>query len=427
MTVSGRADALVAADETLELLGIDQRYVIDPFAAIDRLGLALHITNLDNLLGAVVPDGNGGVLITSQRSSAIQRYTAAHEIGHWVLHADHLRMDGEAEVLGHPSSELEREAQLFAGYFLMPPTLLNHAVAAYGLRRGQIKPEHVYRLSRDLGVSYEATARRLLAARFINQAAFQRILDLGRMSALRRASGNHRPENGLADMWDATSNDELVSLVVEEHDEVMVDLVEQRLAGWRWQTEDELAQRNGGSWRPRSRPIAPPEVPVIDGSLRRRDQFSATDYTLAALGQIRTLDSAPDDSDADEDAAPATVVEDSFTAGDEPQTKIQRQRRRRIRARQGGPAMEIADGPPIGGNGVRTVIVRTVRPGGWQLQLFYAHAYDPRDEPLFTYELQLAVQPTPNTAFRRRQLESDLDRRLPGDPDDDAEFEVDVA
>ena len=62
MTASGRADALVAADETLVLLGIDQSYVIDPFAAIDRLGLALHITNLDNLLGAVVPEGNGGVL-----------------------------------------------------------------------------------------------------------------------------------------------------------------------------------------------------------------------------------------------------------------------------------------------------------------------------------------------------------------------------
>jgi hypothetical protein len=169
-------------------------------------------------------------------------------------------VDGEAEVLGRPSSEMEREAQLFAGYFLMPPTLLNQAIAAYGLRRGQIEPEHVYRLSRDLDVSYEATARRLLAARLINQSAFQQIWDMGRMSAMRRASGGHRPEDGLADMWDATSNEELISLVVEEHDEVMVDLVEQRLAGWRWQTAEELTQRNGGSRRPRPRPAAPPDA-----------------------------------------------------------------------------------------------------------------------------------------------------------------------
>jgi len=429
MTTSGRADALVAADETLDLLGIDQSYVIDPFVAIDRLGLTLHITNMDNLLGAVVPEGNGGVLITSQRSPAIQRYTAAHEIGHWVLHANQLQVDGEAEVLGRPSSEMEREAQLFAGYFLMPPTLLNQAIAAYGLRRGQIEPEHVYRLSRDLDVSYEATARRLLAARLINQSAFQQIWDMGRMSAMRRASGGHRPEDGLADMWDATSNEEVVSLVVEEHDEVMVDLVEQRLAGWRWQTAEELALRNGGSRRPRPRPAPPPDTPAIGDPLRRGRQFSVTDYARAAAESIRAREVVSDNSDESDDLSPATVVEDTFAASDEPQTGSQRQRRRTARARasQASATVHIAEGPSIGGNGVRTVIVRTATPGEWQLQLFYAHAYDPQDEPIFSYELQLMVHPTPNTAFRRRQLQSDLDRRLPGDPDDDAEFEVDVA
>ena len=88
-------------------------------------------------------------------------------------------------------------------------------------------------------------------------------------------------------------------------------------------------------------------------------------------------------------------------------------------------ARDLADEPTIGGNGVRTVVVRTATPGSWRLRLFYAQAYDPDDEPLLSYELQLAVQPTPNTAFRRRQLRSDLDRRLPGDPADDAEFGVD--
>jgi hypothetical protein len=133
MSASRRADAIVAAAETLEALVIDQSAVIDPFAAIDQLGLTLCITKLDNLLGAVVPHGDGGVLITSERSPAIQRYTAAHEIGHWILHEEHLRMDGETEVLGRPSSQMEREAQLFAGYFLMPPPLLDRAIAAYDI------------------------------------------------------------------------------------------------------------------------------------------------------------------------------------------------------------------------------------------------------------------------------------------------------
>ena len=426
MSASGRADALVAADETLDLLGIDQSAVIDPFAAIDRLGLALHITNLDNLLGAVVPEGNGGVLITSRRSPAIQRYTAAHEIGHWVLHANQLQIDGEDDVLGRPSTEMEREAQLFAGYFLMPPTLLNQAIAAYGLRRGKIEPEHVYRLSRDLDVSYEATARRLLAARLINQIAFQQIWDVGRMSAMRQASGGHRPADGLADMWDATSNEELVSLVVEEHDEVRVELSEQRLTGWRWQTADELAQRNGGSHRPRLRPVAPTGTPGIADSLRLRGQYSVEGDARATVGSIREFDVVSDALDDSEDISPATVVEDTFAVGAEPESEGQRQRRRTARARA-SHASAAADGPSIGGNGVRTVIVRTATPGDWRLQLFYAHAYDPQDEPILSYELQLMVQPTPNTAFRSRQLHTNLDRRLPGDPDDDAEYEVDIA
>lgn len=431
MTASGRADALIAAAETLDVLGIDQSHVIDPFAAIDRLGLALHITKLDNLLGAVVPQGTGGVLITSERSPAIQRYTAAHEIGHWVLHADRLQVDGEAEVLGRPSTEMEREAQLFAGYFLMPPTLLNQAVSAYGLEPGHIEPDDVYRLSRDLHVSYEATTRRLLAARLIDQAAFRQIWDLGRMSALRRASAGRRPADGLADMWDATSDDERVSLVVEERDEVIVDFVEQRLAGWRWQTVMELAQRNGGSRRPRPRPVAPPVLPAIQNGDGNRNILSWQEEARAAFGSSGKMESVPDDLGVSEDDSPAVVVEDTFVAGDKPQTPAQRQRRRTARTRarptQGTADGQTADGPPIGGNGVRTVIVRTASPGEWHLELFYAHAYDPRDDPILSYELQLIVLPTPNTAFRTRRLVSDLDRRLPGDPDDGAEFEVDFA
>src|SRR5438034_200483 len=98
LTQAEVAKALGMSPPTLDALAIDQSAVIDPFAAIDRLGLTLNITKLDNLLGAVIPQGPGGVLITSERSPAIQRYTAAHEIGHWILHEHQLWMDRETEV-----------------------------------------------------------------------------------------------------------------------------------------------------------------------------------------------------------------------------------------------------------------------------------------------------------------------------------------
>ena len=433
MSPSPRADALVAAAETLDALAIDQGAVIDPFAAIDQLGLTLNIIKLDNLLGAVVPHGDGGVLITSERSPAIQRYTAAHEVGHWILHEDHLRMDGETEILGRPSSEMERQAQLFAGYFLMPPPLLNQAIAAYGLRPGGIHPEHVYRLSRDLDVSYEASARRLYMADLIDRAALTQILELGRMSAMQRASAGRRPADGLAEIWDATSDEEVVSLVVREHDEVIVGFDEQRLAGWRWMTAEELARRNSGSARPLQRPRAPAALPSRpDRYPGERDNlvpWHAVD-ARAAFERHGAPASDPDHSDLRRSAPPATIAEDTFKPGDEQvTTSAQRRRRRAVRARSRSGQVDgskDAAEPQIGGNGVRTFVVRTEVPGEWHLQLYYAHAYDPRDEPLLTYELRLRIQPTPTTAFRVRRLQSDLDQRLPGDPDDREEFEVDV-
>jgi Zn-dependent peptidase ImmA (M78 family) len=426
VTRSPRADALVAAAETLDALAIDQGYVIDPFAAIDRLGLTLSIGKLENLLGAVVPGGTGGVLITSERSAAIQRYTAAHEIGHWILHEDQLQVDDETAILGRPSNEMERQAQLFAGYFLMPPALLNKAVSAYNLQGGPIAPEQVYRLGRDLDVSYEAAARRLRTARLLDDTRLREILAFGRMRAMQSASAGRRPADGLADMWDATSDEDVVSLVVEEHDEVFVGLPEQRLAGWQWLTAEGLTDRNRRSSQPRPRPQAPNPSTLGDTRGWSRENLP-TRHLDPDVQSAVDPDEALDRILGRQDAAPAAVADDAFVA-ERAETPTQRRRRRIARAvTPAGTDTSVAVdavGPLVGGNGVRTLIVRTAAPGEWNLQLYYAHAYDPHEAPLLTYELRLSIQPTPNTAFRARRLESDVDQRFPGDPDDTAEFEV---
>jgi hypothetical protein len=270
-------------------------------------------------------------------------------------------------------------------------------------------------------------------AQLIDRTALTQILKLGRMSAMRRASAGHRPADGLADVWDATSDEEVVSLVVDEHDEVIVSFDEQRLAGWRWMTAEELARRNSGSARPLQRPLAPAAFRVRpDRRLGERDNLmsSATLDARAALEPHRAPEFDPGHSDLRRAESPATVVEDTFEARGARETPAQRRRRRAARARARSSQVEdhvdTAE-PQIGGNGARTFVVRAAVPGEWSLQLYYAHAYDPRDELLLTYELRLRIQPTPTTAFRVRRLQSDLDQRLSGDPDDREEFEVDVA
>ena len=166
--------------------------------------------------------------------------------------------------------------------------------------------------------------------------------------------------------------------------------------------------------------------PAADSDAHPASESSTSTIEIAhaAIRSTSAIDVRP----GLEGTAPASLVEDHFSAGDPVETAVARRRRRSkhlpVHAdAQSTDAVEPV-GPLAGGNGVRTLIVRTASPGEWNLRLHYAHAYDPHQEPLLTYELKLNIQPTPNTAFRIQRLASDLDIRLPGDPDDSAEFEV---
>src|SRR5262245_23941533 len=91
---------------------------VDLFGSILKSGASLVFRPLDGLLGACV---NGrGVLISTQRTLPIQRFTAAHELGHVELRHN-LSLDGE-EILELPDdyNDIELEADGFAGEFLLP-------------------------------------------------------------------------------------------------------------------------------------------------------------------------------------------------------------------------------------------------------------------------------------------------------------------
>src|SRR5215471_2730018 len=58
---------------------------VDVFGAIGKLGATLMFQKLDKLLGAYLPAEESGILITTQRPLPIQRFTAAHELGHLFM------------------------------------------------------------------------------------------------------------------------------------------------------------------------------------------------------------------------------------------------------------------------------------------------------------------------------------------------------
>jgi hypothetical protein len=75
---------------------------IDVFAAIGKLGATLMFQPLDKLLGAYLPAEELGVLITTNRTLPVQRFTAAHELGHlYMRHQPSL--DDKAFCAARPS------------------------------------------------------------------------------------------------------------------------------------------------------------------------------------------------------------------------------------------------------------------------------------------------------------------------------------
>ena len=58
---------------------------IDVFETIVRSGVPLLFRPLEGLLGVFIDEPIPGVLVTTKRSLSIQRFTGAHELGHYTF------------------------------------------------------------------------------------------------------------------------------------------------------------------------------------------------------------------------------------------------------------------------------------------------------------------------------------------------------
>lgn len=106
-------------------------FMCDPEAACRLLGLHYlpdsHLGTFGGTATAGMLDRkNRAVLLSSKQSFEALRFTAAHELGHWVLHpGEQLFRDRALTAPGGPARPIiEQEADRFAGCFLAPPKLL---------------------------------------------------------------------------------------------------------------------------------------------------------------------------------------------------------------------------------------------------------------------------------------------------------------
>jgi Zn-dependent peptidase ImmA (M78 family) len=217
---------------------------IDIFKMLLDQEIPLIFRPLKGLLGAFINDPVPGVMITTQRPLAVQRFTAAHELGHALLR--HLPSLDDESILrrmpfaDRPGYDLQEiQADAFASELLVPRWLL----AKHVLRQGWLpsdltRPENVYQLSLRMGVSFSAMCYALQRHRVIDYRTTSELLEVKPREVKMKLAETVEPETWHGDVWVVTERDEGLLLEGSRSDLVILRFEEHSGSGYMWKFND---------------------------------------------------------------------------------------------------------------------------------------------------------------------------------------------
>lgn len=235
-------------------LGIDHGEMraqrIDVFGSIDKVGAALMFKPMEKLLGAFMKHEEAvGIILNTERPLGMQRFTAAHELGHFMLgHKPHADDDGilrRGPIADNRGSKQvppeEREADAFASYFLLPPYLIAAQMKTQEWVPAHFSsPEIVYQASLRFGTSYSGTVYALERENVIGIGLRQQLLEVKPQVLKQNLSDGHvLPNSRRSDVWHLTEKDEGAVVEAGRDDLFLLRLQEDTGAGYVW-TFDEL-------------------------------------------------------------------------------------------------------------------------------------------------------------------------------------------
>jgi Zn-dependent peptidase ImmA (M78 family) len=215
---------------------------VDVFQMLLERDIPVLFRPLNNLLGAYISDPDKGIMVTSRRALPIQRFTAAHELGHEVL-GHEASLDDE-EVLARALftrqtyDRREVQANAFASQLLTPPWLIAHHMRRRGLTREDLAdPVVVYQLSLRMGSSFASICYALEANRAIDADTRQNLMKQ-RKGLKQRLLKPYKPSSYYGDVWLVTDKDNGTVLEGSRSDLVVLRFQEHLNAGYVWQFGD---------------------------------------------------------------------------------------------------------------------------------------------------------------------------------------------
>jgi len=237
--------AIRAAKKAARDLAIEDASWVDAFDAVIRAGAFLVFQPLKSLFGVYLPQfpggGAPGVMINVNHPLNLQRYTAAHELGH--LRMGHTTsLDTEQEILGVASarsavrrSPTEVAAEVFAAHLLMPVSRVLPRMSALGItQKDLLLPRNVYSLSLWFGVSYRAMVRQLVAIKQLQPSAAAALLSTQPKEIKRAVLGHGALEDWHADVWPLTTRESGEVVHARVGDELSITLPSHSAGGYLW-------------------------------------------------------------------------------------------------------------------------------------------------------------------------------------------------
>ena len=221
---------------------------IDVFSTIIDHNIDLFFKKLTDAQGYFLRASQPGILVTTERQLAVQRFTAAHELGHFILgHGRSLdEFVGETSPLdrhwgdqyGNSDIYPEVAAEAFAAEFLAPEWLVIEHLKKQNWRRRDIaRPETVYQLSLRLGLSYTATCLVLRNRDAVSQVDLRRLRKHQPKELKRALLPAIEFPSRRTNVWRLTENDDGTQFIADIDDLFILELSESAGAGNRWALE----------------------------------------------------------------------------------------------------------------------------------------------------------------------------------------------
>jgi len=216
--------------------GVEQ---VDIFNSIFQFDIPMLCQPLEGLLGAYVSKPDKGIIVTTNRRLPIQRFTAAHELGHyWLKHEESLDSEESMNlarqgVTNIPIQEVEAEA--FASEFLLPKLLIVKTAKKQGWHQTDLRnPNIVYQLSLRTGTSYDATRLALFENKIIDFNTAKSLREIQPKITKKNILRSENIVNPWSDVFLITSSDNGTHIQASPEDTIIIELPEHTGGGYLW-------------------------------------------------------------------------------------------------------------------------------------------------------------------------------------------------